>query len=268
MNLLVVPHTLIACLDSVLFPFGLVALNFAWTRSRAWRCLRRAATRPIAIRDARGGRIGIRGRIVAGPSGLLAAPSGGGGAVWVQIEFVSDGVEGPTRLLALTAVRDFLVEDLSGERAYVVAHGASVDVLENHDVPRDAPFVRALLDLRSGSNGIFARPGRGRLALCDVREAVLKPGQEVVVFGPSRREGVSSPSGVSSVSQLVMGREDGGGGTVFIGIPPIVWGISWVLTIFAAAGLMLIAISLLPIIGACLRLVEHGTASLPASPFP
>jgi hypothetical protein len=93
-------------------------------------------------------------------------------------------------MLTLTAGRDFWVDDGTGERAYVVAQDVQVDVLEKRRIPRHVGTVGVLLQrhLSEPTQPIARTLRRSRQPRGDVDESVLSPGDEVVVFGPSRRE--------------------------------------------------------------------------------
>jgi len=175
-----------------LVPAGLLILDGArrqWVKARR---LRTALCRPIRAWRS-GGRVTIRGRVLQGPGGLIAAPSGLGHGVWARLEAISEGSDSNTTLLDVTATRDFLVDDGSGEQAHIVADHATVDV-ERCGIDTRSPELQAFLVSHLGKR----RPGR-------VDEYVLQPGDEVIVSGLSRRVDIGRAGKcASAVSQVVL----------------------------------------------------------------
>jgi hypothetical protein len=250
-----------ACLELMSLPLGLLMLNYVWPRWRALRRLRSAALLPTPIPRARGGRVGIRGRVLPSTQGLIAAPSDGRGVVWARIEVSSEGVEGPTTKLTLTASRDFWIDDGTGERAYIVARDIKVEVLERRRIARNVGAVDALLrrHLSEPPPQPIARTfWRSRQPLSDVDESVLSPGDEVVVFGPSRRELRAPEPGGGPSLQLVVAAGKVSTDELLVGQPSMACAGSshWIL--FTLFSLVTVLIGVHPLIEACVRLVLQG----------
>ena len=97
-----------------------------WTISRR---LVRASCTPIG--NTNDGPAAVRGRIVPSEAGLFMSPASGRSVVGARLEVFQTGSEGTTLLKSLTAARDFLIDDGSGELARVVTKGAWVAVEGN-----------------------------------------------------------------------------------------------------------------------------------------
>jgi hypothetical protein len=91
-----------------------------------------------------------------------------------------------------------------------------------------------------------------------VDESVLSPGDEVVVFGPSRRE-LRSPEPRRGPSlQLVVAAGKGSTNELLVADPSMACAGSYLWVLFAVLSLVTVAIGVAPLIEACVRLVLHG----------
>ena len=171
-----------ALLASATLPVGLLLLLDARLRWTISRRLARASCTPI--RNTNDGPAAVRGRIVASDAGLFISPPSGRSVVWARLEVFQTDVEGTSLSKSLTAARDFLIDDGSGEPARVVAKGAWVAVEGSppHRIDDIDPATRALFEARGAGDGRY------------LEETLLAPGDEVVVVGPARRAPIAAES--------------------------------------------------------------------------
>jgi hypothetical protein len=189
-----------ACLATATLPVGLLLLAEARLRWTISRRLGRASYTPI--RNTHAGPTAIRGRIVPSEAGLFISPPSGRSVVWARLEVLQDDGEGTTAIKSLTAARDFLIDDGSGELARVVAERAWVTVESNSPcrIEEIDPATRSFLEARG--LGWRASSNKGGGDGRHLRETVLAPGDEVVAVGPALREPVTAES--AAAPQLVL----------------------------------------------------------------
>ena len=171
------------------------------------------ATPTSPINEAMGGMVEIKGRIVPGENGLLAAPLTGRKVVWARVMVEQQRSSGNNQTTWDTVLNEvsclpFLVEDGSGEAARILPDGARVILDESvvassgtfHDPP---PQVEAFLrasDLDSKNFLGFRKTMR-------YAEELLAPGDALYAIGPSRRDPVPPPDDSFDIpppNQLVM----------------------------------------------------------------
>jgi hypothetical protein len=187
-----------ACLLLPILPIGVFRLNQRSSAYSMSRRLRGSSCTPI--HDAQGGVVAIRGRVLPSDMGLFVAPADGQEAVWARVVVSDFMMEFSDRILSETASRDFLIDDGSGEHAYIVARRARVllNGTSARGIENFSPSLRALLEAR-GAKQIGSAT--------TVTEFVLKPGDEVIAIGPSERAPVAGERGTSApTSQLILGR--------------------------------------------------------------
>jgi hypothetical protein len=199
LNIWSVTWSVAACLATATLPVGLLLLADARLRWTVSRRLGRASYTPI--RSTHGGPAAVRGHIVASEAGLLISPLSGRSAVWARLELFQDDVEGTTAIKSLTAARDFLIDDGSGELARVVAGRAWVTVESNppHRMEEIDPATRAFLEARGLRWRASSNKGGGDER--HLTETLLAPGDEVVAIGPALREPVTE---AAAATQLIL----------------------------------------------------------------
>ncbi len=188
-----VPWRVEACLSLIGLPIGLFILDRARSRRATSRRLLGASC--TSTREASGGGVAIRGRVLASELGPLVSPPSGRAVVWTRVDVLRDGAEGLGRIASETAARDFQIDDGSGELAYVVAHGARFlpDNLKTRRITELEPRLRAFLE------------ARGLESAHAVDEHVFEPGDEIIAVGPSRRVSVAAKEGeAATASRLVL----------------------------------------------------------------
>jgi hypothetical protein len=204
LNLWSVTWSVAAYLATATLPVGLLLLADARLRWTISRRLGRASYTPI--RSTNGGPAAVRGHIVPSEAGLFISPLSGRSAVWARLEVFQDDVEGTTAIKSLTAARDFLIDDGSGELALVVAERAWVTVESNpphrppHRIEEIDPATRAFLEARGLRGRASSNKGGGDGR--HLTETVLAPGDEVVAVGPALRAPIAA--GSAAATQLVL----------------------------------------------------------------
>jgi hypothetical protein len=185
-------------------PAGLEFL-FQW-RLQYGHYRRLRAARCTPVREVLGGNVGIRGRVVASDRGLFVAPRSGERVVWarvrVSVDFRGDGTE----IVNETAARDFLIDDGSGEMAYVDARNARIvsENLRMGTTEELSPGLRAFVCERARDFQKYD----GWPAY--ISEVVIGVGDEVIAVGPSRRAVCDKEGDASaSTSRLVLGSAAG-----------------------------------------------------------
>jgi hypothetical protein len=208
--------------------FTLAGLHLLHGAFGEWGHQRRLhGTAPRSIRDVKDGVAAIRGRIVVSPSGLLCEPSGARAAVWSQVEVTDINSEGIDLIARLTASRDFLVDDGSGELAYVSARGARVntDGLRKRIVSRLHPQMLEVLETtiagrQRGLSFLQWRPAE--VDDYHLWEWSLRPGDEVFVVGASRRVAhVQQAGSEATASRLTFASGDYWADTLLIAAWPL-----------------------------------------------
>jgi hypothetical protein len=234
------------CLLTLCLPSGLLCLDLAHSNWSTSRRLRGASCVPI--RETSGGVVAIRGRVLPSELGLLISPASGRSAVWARLKVKGDDPEGGAAgvtIKTFIAARDFLIDDGSGELAYVVANQARFEPHLFHTrwaTPAD-PEMRAVLEAR-GIDRLVGIDGRRR----DVGEDILEPGDEVIAIGPSRRERPSEHDRhAASVPRLILeGRGRGARSLLVAAWPPSTSDPT--LWFPVVVGVMLVALGVAPIV--------------------
>jgi hypothetical protein len=169
---------------------GIIALTGLKNLARRKRIL---ATPTSPVRQARGGPVEIKGRIVPSEQGVLMAPFSGRHAVWTRVTVEERRSRGRSSYWATiineSDGRSFFVDDGSGEVARILPQAANV-ILERQSVAssgtfRDAPpHLEAFLQSRGvKSTGFFGFNKQMRY-----QEELLAPGDSLYAIGLSRRD--------------------------------------------------------------------------------
>ena len=225
-------------------PLGLVLVEWGREPWLAAQRLKRARCTPI--REAGGGLATIRGRIVPGECGVILSPASDRPAVWTRLDFARSAYDrGGHRLVvtrSLAAARDFLIDDGSGDLAYVAVKGVTVLDDEIVGFVPGAPSgrLRSLLE-EHGIDRLSANRNT-RFML----EKTLEPGAEVIAAGRwTRRDFISPAEADAPAARLVF--EGGLSGQTQLVVSP--WPISSLRfpPIALVAGLFVTLFSLVPL---------------------
>ena len=192
---------------------GIGGVTFVASAKRLWR-VARTPTTPIA-KTAGGGGVEIKGRLLAGPSGVVKAPVSGANAVWVSLRVSgtragtdSDG-SATSDSVDLGGVRTdgwFLVDDGSGELARIEPARAELTARKQTRQRGISEEVARFI----GEHGMgMPAPENGPFW---VEEHVLAEGTSIHVLGAAQREAKPDANGVAN--RLVF--EAGFGGSALV----------------------------------------------------
>jgi hypothetical protein len=175
------PYFLLGLLPPALYAMidSLVRLSWLWRLARA---------RATPAKSAQPGRIAIRGRVVAGDTTPFVAPVSGQLAVWARVQAHAESNDPELRRTVsdLVAMRDFCIDDGSGELAHVELSGARV-------MSRSLA-VTIVQALTPRLERYFQRhPPKRHDPICAVDELALRLEDEVVVVARARRATADEP---------------------------------------------------------------------------
>lgn len=189
---------------------GLVALG----NLKNWRRRQRIVATPTSpIAQAPGtGFVEVKGRIVPSEQGLVTAPFSGRQGVWVRVVVQEHRRRGKSSYWATVIdehdMRDFMVEDGSGQMARIRPQGATV-MLDRQNVASSGTFNDAMPHLEAflASRGIASTNWIGFNKAMRYEEEILVPHEPLFALGPSTRQAgppVSDGYRMAPSSQLVM----------------------------------------------------------------
>lgn len=162
-----------------ILPFGLQIALICGVKLRRLRRLRFAV--PTKVKDAQGGVLAVRGRVVASEQGLFVTPVSGQLAVWAHVDARTEGSSDSLwiTVLDVTAARGFAIDDGSGELAYV-------DIGRAHMIRSSLP-LSATAETTPRLRSFFRVNPPGPGAICSIHEQALRPDDDVIVVGTAHR---------------------------------------------------------------------------------